>query len=1059
MLRNDDGNDGNGGDGAAGRTNFSPVRRNSRRQGLVIDTTTSTGDATTRTEDITTSTGAATTSTGDATTTARSGRRHGFTVINMQRLRVLGDFKERLGDPEKTSLAQSYEFLEDRLPIYLAAAGASNFLSDSSKIPTVEDCNRHPEDQLLQGANMLYYRVLDIFRYNIKGCGVDLCKDCSTDRFPEGDVAVIYEEVKRRYIGRNKDETAMALQETLLGMKIQGGEDPVPTLRLMCKLNKWIKECGSQAFSESTIATKMLLILPSPYLHFRQEWDKRIRTDQEGFDMNVFKLELADFYVQYMGPKVKRSTLSLQQQSNRNNSSASGDEPIGPGIFATIRGNGRGRSRYNNRGNNRGRGGNGVANDMNSRDHGNCGRCGSQWHMTADCRNVLSGPAITNSSSARQGNSQGTNGNGRSNGRGNNNNNNSNGQRINNGSRGRGFLFQGGAFASVVALSTLLESRKSGGGGGPELWVSDGAATFSITNSTRQLRNYRQADETVTSGAGPVKVIGFGDLDLVIKLDNGESHVITLHDVGHAPDMPVQLIRQQVLQQQLGGIHGDEDSRILVFGRGETTLTLTEEETSKVHILDAYRLESGMANVTLKNGDKDWEEVDINAFHRIIGHRQKETLHRTAASMKVKLTGTLKEHCEACVEGGMRREAMNKKVSDKSHIKVLTEFHIDVQKAPTRGYGGMNYLVVITDRSNSKSYIYSMRYKGEVRDTWNRFVNEELIDNPQWCGEIYKVRADNGKEIFSEKTINDFRSMGIKIELTSPGTPEQNALAEQALSQNDYTGSKLMVDANLQENHQRLWPWAAFHANRQRNAQTTRRIQQDRSTEEERQALLREPPFGARAFVRNMEDHQHYQGDRALLCIYLGKARNMPEGTAVFYHLRTKRVIVRSKYEVLREVRWDGYIFGTTSHLFNNEENKEHMEELKLVAGGMDDESVESDDEEEVYLGRNAFAPLYVNDEKDDIVEKAKQGGDEVNVNEAGNEPMGVVVGETTNDEAEGVARGSTQSAVGNAKIFKERGVRFAYTNESKGEKEIDWEETEGRGRGQRTKKRSSGRS
>jgi transposase InsO family protein len=95
--------------------------------------------------------------------------------------------------------------------------------------------------------------------------------------------------------------------------------------------------------------------------------------------------------------------------------------------------------------------------------------------------------------------------------------------------------------------------------------------------------------------------------------------------------------------------------------------------------------------------------------------------------------------------------------------------------AQVSSLGGSNYYVTFIDDATRKTWVYFIRQKSDVFDTFKKW--KDLVENE--TGKKLKcLRSDNGGEYFS-KDFDDYYSYHqIHREKTVPRTPQENGVSE-----------------------------------------------------------------------------------------------------------------------------------------------------------------------------------------------------------------------------------------------------------------------------------------
>ena len=130
--------------------------------------------------------------------------------------------------------------------------------------------------------------------------------------------------------------------------------------------------------------------------------------------------------------------------------------------------------------------------------------------------------------------------------------------------------------------------------------------------------------------------------------------------------------------------------------------------------------------------------------------------------------------CESCLEGKMTKRPF--KAKGYRATKPLELVHTDVCgpiNIPARG--GYEYFVTFTDDYSRFGYIYLMRQKSE---TFTKFREYKAETEKQLELQIKELRSDRGGEYLSGEFKSYLAQEGIVSQLSAPGTPQQNGVAE-----------------------------------------------------------------------------------------------------------------------------------------------------------------------------------------------------------------------------------------------------------------------------------------
>jgi hypothetical protein len=168
--------------------------------------------------------------------------------------------------------------------------------------------------------------------------------------------------------------------------------------------------------------------------------------------------------------------------------------------------------------------------------------------------------------------------------------------------------------------------------------------------------------------------------------------------------------------------------------------------------------------------------VDTTLWHHKLGHMSEKAmqiLHKMFFLSDLKQIDL--DFCENYVYGKQKRVKFLRVGKEKKSEK-LDLVHTDVWgPAHVSSLGGSRYYVTFVDDSDRKTWVYWIRKKCDVFDTFKKW--KALVENE--TGKMLKcLRSDNGGE-YCIKDFDDYYSYhGIHREKIVPGTPQENGVLE-----------------------------------------------------------------------------------------------------------------------------------------------------------------------------------------------------------------------------------------------------------------------------------------
>jgi hypothetical protein len=258
----------------------------------------------------------------------------------------------------------------------------------------------------------------------------------------------------------------------------------------------------------------------------------------------------------------------------------------------------------------------------------------------------------------------------------------------------------------------------------------------------------------------PCKIVGMGNVK--IKQRNGNQWL--LKEVKHVPDLGKNLISTgQLASEGCISIFTDKTWKVikgsLVIAKGEKVGTL---------YLCIGNTDSSISLASIG--------VDIALWHHRLGHMSEkgmQILHKRNLLLDLKQIDL--DFCEHCVYGKQKRVRFLRVGKEKKNER-LDLVHTDVWGPDqVSSLGGSHYYVTFIDDATRKTWVYCIRQKSDVFDTFKKW--KALVENE--TGKSLKcLRSDNGGE-YCNKEFDDYCSYhGICREKTVPRTPQENGVSE-----------------------------------------------------------------------------------------------------------------------------------------------------------------------------------------------------------------------------------------------------------------------------------------
>ena len=302
-------------------------------------------------------------------------------------------------------------------------------------------------------------------------------------------------------------------------------------------------------------------------------------------------------------------------------------------------------------------------------------------------------------------------------------------------------------------------------------WVADTGASLHATPRRESFCTYRSGQFGVVrmGNKGISNIVGIGD----VKIKTNLGYELLLKDVRHVADLRLNLL-------SIGRL--DDEGFESRFGGGRWKLkrgSLVLASARKSNTL--YKLAAQACSDEVNAAEKD---PSMELWHRRLGHMSEKGLQALSRrNVLPDFKGTRLNPCVDCLAGKQHRVSFaSPKVSRKPVL--LDRIYSDVcgplkTKTPhgaidVHGISGALYFVTFIDDCSRKVWAYPLKTKDQVVDVFKEFHVRVERETGQ---KLKCIRSDNGGEYMG--SLDSYcKKQGIRHEVTVPGTPQHNAVAE-----------------------------------------------------------------------------------------------------------------------------------------------------------------------------------------------------------------------------------------------------------------------------------------
>lgn len=311
-------------------------------------------------------------------------------------------------------------------------------------------------------------------------------------------------------------------------------------------------------------------------------------------------------------------------------------------------------------------------------------------------------------------------------------------------------------------------------------WYIDSGASNHMTMNEKWLKDkiMPPVKEIVVANNEKISVVASGKLQINCVCFE-KINTINVNDVLCVPELTANLLSvSQIIKNGNSVIFNQTGCEI--FDR-ENSLIATAELIGNV-----YRLKK----------EQTYGLLSSSIWHRRMGHMNYSDLKKLdIEGIELIKKENQNNACVVCLKGKQAKLPFNKCGNRANELLEL--IHSDVcGPMETLSLGGARYYVTFIDDFSRKVFVYTIKNKSEVLQTFKMFKN--LVET-QTDRKIKTLRTDNGGEYCSKEYSQFLGKYGIRHQTTAPYTPQQNGLAERMNRTIEEKVRCMLFDANLKK--------------------------------------------------------------------------------------------------------------------------------------------------------------------------------------------------------------------------------------------------------------------
>jgi Reverse transcriptase (RNA-dependent DNA polymerase) len=425
-----------------------------------------------------------------------------------------------------------------------------------------------------------------------------------------------------------------------------------------------------------------------------------------------------------------------------------------------------------------------------------------------------------------------------------------------------------------------------------DIWICDSGACCHYCISDEGLFDVKDIHESIKVGNGNTMMASkVGSLKCRTIQVDGSGIDITLHEVKYVPDLWANLF--SVHQALKKGHKLSNQDVIISLSKGSSSNTFdriynTKDDGRVTGIkMSVYNSSVAYSSITDPVSKKN---IDINLFHKMLGHCGSDRLVKTANIHDFTLHGEFKP-CEECATAKARQKNVNKDWKGGSHVPG-ERLYIDISSVKDASYGGSKFWTLIVDDCTDFCWSIFLKNKSELKDKMLSLLTDLTIVGIN----VNYIRCNDSGENKSFYSACREKGYKIKFEFSGPRMPQRNGKVERKF-QTFYGRIRAMLNNAGLKNGVRSGVWAecaktvTFLSNI-----TTIKVQQKCPFQLLYGCKPKLAPslrfFGEMGVVTTKKDIQGKLKNRGMTCMFMGYSVDHSNDVYRMLNLETKKIIL-----------------------------------------------------------------------------------------------------------------------------------------------------------------------
>lgn len=308
-------------------------------------------------------------------------------------------------------------------------------------------------------------------------------------------------------------------------------------------------------------------------------------------------------------------------------------------------------------------------------------------------------------------------------------------------------------YSELYAYSSSIKKSSSHTSG----WIVDSGASLHMSHDKNLFQNLtiRRCGKIKIADGSFIPIEGYGAITIVVK-GTLEPISLKLQHVAYVPELHINLISVNEL---------NKSGHSVLFEQSRCSIQIKKEFLRFANFINN--------NYLIDEAPCYASYPCAHEWHRRLAHRNlRDVKNLREFGLKITKCGC-NDQCDACMRGKTSELPFSHSIKPERALDIIVSDICGPLR--TQSIGGSRYFLTLTDVFSDYTEVKFLKHKDEATENIINFV--EFIKN-QTSNKPKIFRSDGGGEFVNSQLQSYLKKEGIRFEMTTPHTPQQNGIAE-----------------------------------------------------------------------------------------------------------------------------------------------------------------------------------------------------------------------------------------------------------------------------------------